>query len=746
MKKTKLAASLLAVSMLATTVLAGCTPTEEGGNSGNSGNSGGTNSGSESGSGQESSGSSEDNILAEDAAWAQTLTYAADTTVRMACGYDKNGTGMRFTAKVAGDGVTLADGKTYHADEFKPTWVAVMDKLKFKIEDKFQNNSASDEWKIWQPQLDQIDMVCGNATDLTAAGNDGMLLDISKYLDSMPYFSAYLERNPIVRLSVTGSVTGQNPGSIYFSPYFDGVNDIERMPLMRTDWVEKLLDGPADASDITTSDDLQAFVYTPYMPTTGTVSVDVVKLDGSDKETITKDYSKYGNIVAKMNEAGTMNGKDAVKMLREYIDATYNGYYGETRSNLFVGQNAAWDADELVALLRCVVSNSATLNANGEKVQGIFSREDSNNQRRVDMFRFAGTLFGVRGLESRQDYLYVGNDNKLHDARMEADTYTALKRMNDMAKEGLISSSFIESKAEKSETMLKNDIGFMSYDYSQTQTVYNATQLDEGEEYSPAMVPVARWNDGTGEKIMRFTESWRSVKTDGWAISLAGLGYTKDNVPKTAAELNDKAKALLTLIDYAYSHEGQVLMSYGPEAFYSTETFNFNGQEWPKISEASYNSLQELEGGNYTNYARRYVGSTLSFVKSQAFEYQCTNEVGKRGAGYISNAIALGTISHPELALTDNAWYTSVPTVLPLTSAENTDIQSYPDLNTKFSTSKDKQNDLCDLICKGFNGNYTDAAAGAAYVAGIGGTQVLEKRNAAWERLVTYYNSNIKNG
>ena len=30
-------------------------------------------------------------------------------------------------------------------------------------------------------------------------------------------------------------------------------------------------------------------------------------------------------------------------------------------------------------------------------------------------------------------------------------------------------------------------------------------------------------------------------------------------------------------------------------------------------------------------------------------------------------AIALGTIKHPELAITENPWYTSVPTVLPNT-------------------------------------------------------------------------------
>ena len=121
--------------------------------------------------------------------------------------------------------------------------------------------------------------------------------------------------------------------------------------------------------------------------------------------------------------------------------------------------------------------------------------------------------------------------------------------------------------------MLENDLGFMSYDYNQTQTIMNATKLQDGEKYMAVMVPVARWFDGTDPNgvYMRFTESWRSVKTDGWALSKAGIG-----------DDTNKLYAALALIDYAYSEKGQILMSYGPDAFIKTNadgsyvTFNFN--------------------------------------------------------------------------------------------------------------------------------------------------------------------------
>lgn len=662
------------------------------------------------------------------------LDYAQGTVLRMATGYNNAKTGLFFNAEVAGEGITLADGVTYHSGDLKPTWVEVQNVLGVTFEDKYQGNSAAKEFEYWKDRLSEVDMVSGTAVLLSEYGETGALVNIAEYLDKMPNFKAYLDENPIVRLSITGNTT---TGAIYFSPYFDGVNDIERMPLMRADWVQKLLDGEG-AFEAPACNNTAEPAYAPYMPLEGTVDVDVVTPDGTAVETITKNYDAAGNIVAKMNQAGSMSGVEAVNMLRSYIDQAYDGYYGTSRSDLFIGQNAAWDADELVALLRCVVANPQTLNGT-DSVQGLFSREDNNNQRRVDMFRFAGILFGVRGLESRQDYLYVGEDGMLYDARQMPETYEALENMNAMVQEGLISKAFVDMSEESTKTYLQNDLGFMHYDYNQTQTVYNATVLNDGEKYMAVMVPVAHWYDGTDEDgvYMRFTESWRSVKTDGWGISKAGVGDDAN-----------KLNAALALIDYAYSDKGMILMSYGPDAFIKTNddgsyvTFHFNGKEMPVIADATYDELWEKASGNYTNYARQYLGSTLSFAKSQAFEYQCTHQVGKEGAGHISNAIGLGTIKHPQLAVTENPWYTSVPTVLPTTTVENDMVNAYSELKTRFSSSKDGQNILVDLIASGYNDDMYDAEDAAAVVSeDWGGMQYLNIKQDAWDRLLDYYDT-----
>jgi putative aldouronate transport system substrate-binding protein len=192
-----------------------------------------------------------------------------------------------------------------------------------------------------------------------------------------------------------------------------------------------------------------------------------------------------------------------------------------------------------------------------------------------------------------------------------------------------------------------------------------------------------------------------------------------------------------------------ILMSYGPDAFIKTrddgsyETFLFNGKEMPVIADETAKELQELASGNYTNFARKWLGSTLSFVKSQAFEYQCTNEIGKEGAGRISTAIGLGTIKHPELAVCENPWYTSVPTVLPNTKVENDELNSYTELTAKgkFNQGKDGENMFVDLIVSGFGGEGLASAEDAAKTVTETwfGDMYLELKQDAWQRLQDYY-------
>ena len=119
---------------------------------------------------------------------AKKLEYAAGTVLRMATGYNNAKTGMFFDAETAGEGVTLADGKTYQSGDLKPTWVEVQNLLNVVFENKYQGNSASNELKYWLEQLDQVDVVSGNAAGLSEAARSSTLCFFRSFISATPTY------------------------------------------------------------------------------------------------------------------------------------------------------------------------------------------------------------------------------------------------------------------------------------------------------------------------------------------------------------------------------------------------------------------------------------------------------------------------------------------------------------------------------------------------------------------------------
>lgn len=684
------------------------------------------------------------------------LEYKEGTELKLAVTHNSTATTISFEdSKIIGEGLKLADGTTYQLGDLKPVWKELQNKLKLKFTNVYSGaSSAKNEYTTWKSlDFKGVDIVVGDADDITVDGRSGKIVDLSKYLDKMPNFKKFLEENPIVYLSIVSDV---EKGSIYYAPYFDGYNDIEKYYLMRIDWVEKLLDGKGDFV-ATTSDKFgdicKKISYEPYMPTSASVKVESLNSDGTDVIEITKNYdTKYGNIIDYMNKniKNETTGVEMVNILRNYIDEAYDGYYGEKRSNLFCGYDACWDADELVALLRCVVCNTYALTGqNQNKVTGIFPRESSLN-RTTDLLSLA-SMFGIRGTESRNGFMYFNKEGKLSDARGQVDYNEAIHKLNELYKEGLILQNFDTYEGTINKDMYQKNLGFMLYDYLQTQTIYNMdkTTLDKNPNFKLSAVinPVAKWDDGESEKYMRFTESWRSVKTNGWCISSACTG--------------EKLNAALTLFDYMYSDEGSILMSYGPSSWRSGKTISYKGEDIPELSSAALDELWNLAGGNYTNYARQYLGSTLpvGFVKDQGMEYQSTTEGGKEGALKVSTAISKGVLKHVSPTIEDNLFYTMVPTVLPTSIQEDEIIGKYAALSDSglYSKQREKYNIYIDVLKNGFGSNVnlsstilTKMPASAKELSDYfvsdtaGGNAYLTIQSNAWDKILKYYQDNFK--
>lgn len=820
------------------------------------------------------------------------------------------------------DEVTLPDGNTYRQGDLKPTWKALGDKLRVNLIDRYvpAKSDASIEDLISDPSDERLyvdengnlvsdekhcvwdfDIITGSCAAIQTMQNtsaDARFLDLSLYLDYMPNYKAFLEENPIIYMSLT---TDTDTGAMYYAPYFDGNDDIEKYVLAQKSWAVQLLDKVDFTEEHVTStfaeqaeakngsqgsistksgqtgdnviiDGTHSYI-TSFMGQEGSWQIDVIdpadsRLSRTVKLTVDYDNAKKcattageplyediveaagkpyggnsGNIVDLQNfvineTGGAVKGEQLLKMVCDYIDVAYldrNGgsFYGReglNRSDVFCGATAAWDVDLLAAMSRCVVTCADILSDAGSisSQQWLsdvyaFGGRSSFTQRIADMYAFAGELYGVRGLESRYEFTYIDDKGEVKDARADKNAWDAMNRLSAFAKEGLLYTGDATGTDRSVYTTNVSNLGpvyFMEHDYVQTQTLYELRldpeipvgtyDIPQDYEFSPIITPVSRWNDGAN-KIMRFTESWRSVKNTGFCIPYQGVS----NSP-------ERLSAVLAFIDFLFSKDGQILMTYGPRSttgnsspdgwWYATEVaeadlsdtrkfhkiadetnyldaqyesmdgscfvyegkvyegLEYSGRSIPIMTDDNLNCFKgkSFGGGNtigaytlnYTNYARKVIGSALPIGnKDQGFEYQCTAECGLKGASVVDAAInRAGIIKHvyqqvdnPE----NNMWYVIMPTLLPLSgeAAESLTSDSQKAINSLFTNSSSApRNSFVRVMYNGYsNGTFDGAEAMPA-----DGDKICEKLvslgindrtsyvNEAWQRLYGYYENSIK--
>ncbi len=717
--------------------------------------------------------------------------YKRDTevTLNLAIGHDKRITATSFDE--IGDQIVLPDGVTYSQGNMKPAWVAMGKDLNISWNDKWTGTKTSDNLEELLTKNDGssnktlysvVDMFTTDLSKAVAKANSGTdILNLADYLDYMPNFRKFLNENPVVYLSLLqegmDTETGEDQ-TIYVAPYFDGNDDIERYNLMRHDWAEKLLNGSATTGS-TAKLDVETKVE-PFM--TADYTVDSLSKDGKSTIKIKKNYTAAlaaakndttplgtaykaiagaaysgtsGNIVSLMNAAIAANanatGAQLVDLFRAYIDVCYQNEDGTAhftasdRANLFVGYDACWDVDDLVAMLRCVNTNASALVGAGKTIGGIMPRSGEND-RTPDMVRIAGQLYGVRGTDSRNEYTYIANDGTMKDARASKEIYEACAKLNLLRQEGLVADYSGKANFSGSGGLIKETAEyFMMYDYSQTQTLngfyvedsaVSGGNVPDGYKFGAVINPISKWDvDGAGDHtdVMRFTESWRSTKVSGLALN--GALASEDNA--------EKRKAALQFVDYLYSSDGQIVSTYGPMAdaqgnggFWYNEKataeeiaadkyFSFKGEKYsgsdykgrttPTITSKLYDSFKgkEVNGWkvtsntkvtkaklNFTNYARYLIGSTLPVgVKDQSFENQLTSLMGQNGANKVGTALAAGVVKGLSLNIDpNNYWYTCVPTSLPTDTTSQETLDSIEHKNFMYLTGTNKASGKKDFF------------------------------------------------
>lgn len=551
------------------------------------------------------------------------------------------------------------DGKEYKNGDLLPVWSAIGENLNITFNDvgktlgKTNTNTQFEDAKIdGFAGIDIINSTGANITserknfvDLKPFIEAGKMPNLKKFLDSQPTYEPYL--------------TAED-GGMYYTPYLDGNEEVELGFLMRIDWTQKILDTEV-AGDSTKAQGLENSVR--FNPATLDKKITVAMPDAKTRQVSIK-YTK--NIIDRLKDLGeNATGDQYLQEFRTYMEEVHGADYDKL-SDVFVGYDAGYLTDELVALMAVVKSNPQMLS--GKASVSVYLPREAKGSRVRNFYRGL-EMFGVRGAVSKNNWLYIDEAGKLNDSRFEETTIDAFNRLNSFYQDGLIIQNFDNAGTDKNwrDELLKVADGFLMYDYNASQTpqsiIDEAVKVDPDYRFESILPPVNDWR-GTGE-YFHFTESVRMLKNEAWGIT------------KQAATDETKLERAIMLFDYLYDEEeGANLHLFGPEAW-RQGTIDYQGGKIPAFHPQVLEEIQTLGKGNMTNYLREYVGATnpIGHVRSLGLELQILSEQGESGYNRVRNAVEAGVLRLLGLYDKDDTWYYPVPNVFPLTTAQENDLK-----------------------------------------------------------------------
>ncbi len=613
-------------------------------------------------------------------------------TLNVAINYTSGGNLMSITYHKS-TAYESFNGTTYTDGDLLPAWEAIGEILNINFVDMATTSDANTNAQ-WQRLLTEnfvgVDLVNGTGALIGPEGVNGNFVDFGDYLDQMPNLNAFLEANPAVKVSMTAA-----DGGIYFTPYFDGFGEMEQMFLARIDWIEDILDA-ADTSAFDT--DLGVMVPTAYtrrqIPSTGIdVDITVANADGTTR-VVEKNYS--ANILDTLAAITDPTGKKLADAFRLHMTNTYGDQSYTKLSDVFAGTDAAYDTDELVALMYVVKANPKYLTRQhtdgvDTAIEVMFPREQKGN--RIRNLLRSMEMFGMRGVFSRHEWLYFDEDGLIQDIRHDQEFVDAVNDLSGLYTDGLIVQD-PETGGNWRTLLLETSTGFITYDYNASSTatslIENGRMVDSDLKFQAILPPVVDWlGDGN---YFHFTEAVRSVKNEAWGI------------PIHVASDQDKLERAIMLVDqlYDYSTANSVgtIHLYGPVGW-TDGTLQYGSDTVYQMSEDALDEMETLAGGNMINYLRQYVGATLPIghIRSLGLEFQTLSEEGQAGIDRINTAVEAGVLRLAGQYESTNPWYQLSPTFYPLTADETNMITAAATFKTLYT-----DNSLITLVKYGFSG------------------------------------------
>lgn len=584
------------------------------------------------------------------------------------------------------------DGLTYTQGTLLPTWKAFANNLNLSITDVADYSTSTDA-KTYEAVQGRsfktvdgagIDLFYNTTSNINKMGAAGNAVDLYQEIlaGNMPNFAQYLSDNPEV-LDMISVDDSDGNHHIYYTPYFDGYQSVERMFIMDTEMVTRLLDSATGAGDSDNALDgtngstrlgtaqYQPFIDDNYNYPDAETTISVVNAAGDGTTTIT--VNQTTNIIKQQNEVltegSTTKGSELLDQFKTYLKAAYGDSYTKL-SDIFVGQQACYNADDLIALMRVVRANPKT--ASGidtiTEIETLFPRGQAAN-RIENIYDFA-QIWGLQGLDGESGNFFFDATGKLNNLNSMNEAYDALTYLHQLYAEGLIESSFYEvpSSADKTAgvtnywsnttTSTSTVGGFMLYDYCASTTVGNdkdslglGTSVSDREGVyanvsrkgiRPVINPVTYWqttgeadpnksiDDHTNETLMRYAESNRALKNTSWCI------------PTTA----ENKTGALKLMDYMFTAEGLRIQDFGPSEYQgSTSATLVTGELVPTLGDDLVKEYLD-SGLDFWSFMRQYIGSTngIGHVREDSLNLQATNSYAQTGQTYLDNAIKTGVV------------------------------------------------------------------------------------------------------
>lgn len=535
------------------------------------------------------------------------------------------GNALKTLTYNTGSPITLPDGSIYTNGQLKPVWNYVSNQLSISIKDvTVQGQTASNMIQIAAAtNFEDAEIYGGNVAEtFMQYGARDKLINLLEYKDKLPDYMKYLEEYPLIKQQITAY-----DGGIYHIPYIAEMDEFSKVFYGRHNWVEVLL----DTNDILSETKTLDIAYEGYW-----------KADRQRNST---------NVITLQNQKaqnGKLSGQDAREALIGYIDATYPEL--GKRSDLYLGENANYDIDEIIALWRVIKLYPNTLfqlttgKAGTCEIIPYFFRTKSQ---REEIFKLMNYFGGTRvyGTNTYTGKCYVDESDTLQYTFYQDELFEGIEYLKDIFSEGLINPDYDDTNnsadyrslfyssdlsTNSSGASTVKQLGFMTFDFIPSTAASSPTGVVK------AMLPPVTTLEGMHDNnFYHYIEIPRTVMIDGWAISANISG--------------EKLEKALELFNFFFTDFGSNVQNFGiPNVTADFENlFTLpNQNKVPTLSSWIVSQAQIYTNGDVAKFGQEFMGirMAIGYKADIGFEYQ--NMTAQAAEGYNlyekANVLTLG--------------------------------------------------------------------------------------------------------